>query len=213
MRRTRTELEPDVFTSDIGWASSRPSSDKAVTVFMVLTSNDETMEPPEPIVIVPADPGWSNDFKELGSHLRKTLGSIAIRIDHVGSTSVPGLDAKPVIDVQIAVAHLEPSLAYAAPLKQAGFVFRSENPDLSKRFFRSASGARRTHIHVRRLGSFDEQLNLLFRDFLRTHPDAAREYARIKWDLSVPFRDDREGYVRAKEPTIWAILRQAHEWA
>jgi len=166
-----------------------------------------------PIVIVPYDSRWPEEFREIGSHLRKALGRVAIRIDHVGSTAVAGLDAKPVIDIQVAVAELTPEEPFRVPLEGLGYRFHADNVDRSKRFFLGPEGLRPVHLHVRELGSFDERLNLLFRDYLRSHRDVAAEYARVKRELANTFRTDREGYVRAKEPTVWSILRAAHDWS
>lgn len=166
-----------------------------------------------PIVIAPADPGWPGEFRDIAARLRAALDVTALRIDHVGSTSVPGLDAKPIIDIQVSVASLEPDRPYRHPLETLGYVFDASNPDRTKRYFGQPPGARATHIHVRRAGSFDEQLNLLLRDYLRTHPKDAHDYARTKRELAGRFRNDREGYVQAKEPTIWSILVRAHDWA
>jgi len=166
-----------------------------------------------PIVIVPYDPRWPDEIREIAGHLRETLRDVAVRIDHVGSTAVPGLDAKPVIDIQVSVAELTSEERVRAPLEGIGYRFHAHNPDRSKRFFLGPEKARPVHLHVRELGSFDEQLNLLFRDYLRSHRDTATEYARVKWELATTFRNDREGYVRAKEPTVWSILRMAHDWS
>jgi GrpB-like predicted nucleotidyltransferase (UPF0157 family) len=166
-----------------------------------------------PIILVPYDPAWPDEFRGVGERLRRALGAAALRIDHVGSTSVPGLDAKPVIDVQLSVARLVPESPYRGPLESLRYRFPPTNPDRTKRFFLNPLGERSVHLHVRPAGCFDEQLNLLLRDYLRTHPEAVEEYARVKWSLSETFRTDREGYVRAKEPTIWALLRRAHDWA
>ena len=171
------------------------------------------MGPEAPIIVVPYDNRWPGEFREVGRVLRVALGAVALRIDHVGSTSVPGLDAKPVIDIQVAVASLEPDAPFREPMVALGYRLRDPNPDRTKRFFVEPEGGRPTHVHVRELGSFDEQLNLLFRDYLRSHVEVAREYAQVKWDLSTKFRDDRDGYVRAKEPAVWSILRRAHDWA
>jgi len=167
----------------------------------------------EPIILVPYDPAWPDEFREIGASLRAALGATARRIDHVGSTSVPGLDAKPVIDVQISVERLLPADRYLGPLEAIRYRFYPGNTDQTKRFFLGPLGGRATHVHVRVAGSFDEQLNLLLRDYLRNHADAAADYARVKWSLSETFRHDRVGYVRAKEPTIWSLLRRAHDWA
>jgi GrpB-like predicted nucleotidyltransferase (UPF0157 family) len=170
------------------------------------------MAPKAPIIVAAADPDWARQFRELGATLRSALGPAANRIDHVGSTAVPELDAKPVLDVQVSVPRLEPDLTYRIPLESLGFVLERENPDRTKRFFHRGPAARAVHLHVRVAGCFDEQLNLLFRDYLRSDEAARREYAAIKRELALRFRDDREGYVRAKEPTVWALLVRAHSW-
>jgi len=166
----------------------------------------------DPIEVVAADPAWAGEFQAIGHRLREALGRAAVRIDHVGSTAVPGLDAKPVIDIQVSVDRLDPDEPFRLPLERLAFRFQSTNPDRSKRFYREPPGSRRTHVHVRRVGSVDEQLTLLFRDFLRASAAARREYAAAKHELARTYHHDREGYVRAKEPTVWALLRQAHDW-
>jgi GrpB-like predicted nucleotidyltransferase (UPF0157 family) len=164
------------------------------------------------IIIVPYDPEWVSLFSHLGDELRHALGDVAKRIDHIGSTSVVGLDAKPIIDIQISVVSFEPLEAYLFPLKQLGYVFRADNSDLTKRYFREPAGKRRTHIHVRRLGSWSEQFALLFRDYLRTHPEEARRYTALKYNLASEYGEDREGYTEAKTPFIWEMMRKADDW-
>jgi GrpB-like predicted nucleotidyltransferase (UPF0157 family) len=168
---------------------------------------------PQPIEVVACDPAWPGRFAELGRELRAGLGAIALRIDHIGSTSVPGLAAKPIIDIQVSVAEFEPLAAYRLPLEQLGYVYRAGNPERTKRYFREPPGHPRTHVHVRRAGSFSEQWALLFRDYLRAHPEAAAEYEAVKRRLAVRYRDDRRGYTAAKEPFSWAIIRRADAWA
>jgi len=166
----------------------------------------------EGIVIVPYDAQWPFLFAEVGQAIRRTLGSAALRIDHIGSTSIPGLDAKPIIDVQISVAAFDPTEAYRSPLMELGFVHRAENPDLSKRYFREKPGERRTHIHVCRAGSWREQFALLFRDYLRTHDEDAAHYAAVKRGLAAHYGEDRLGYTNAKAPCIWGIMQKADRW-
>ncbi len=166
----------------------------------------------DPIFVVPYDPRWPERFRALGTALRGALGEIALRIDHIGSTAVPGLAAKPIIDVQISVTTLESLHRYRVPLEKAGFVFRAANPDLSKRYFREMPGDRRTHIHVRRGGSWSEQGALLFRDYLRAHEDDARAYGAVKYRLAEEYRDDRGSYAEGKASFIWEIMVQAHTW-
>ncbi|GGD77962.1 GrpB family protein [Paenibacillus nasutitermitis] len=156
---------------------------------------------------------WPLLFHEVGLKLRKSLGEAASRIDHIGSTSVPGLHAKPIIDIQISVRRLERMEEYKAGIERAGFLHRPENPDLTKRYFRELPGHRRTHIHVREEGSWSQQFALLFRDYLRCHPDDCKIYADDKYELARTFRHQREAYVNAKEPMIWTIMNKATRWS
>src|SRR5215813_11826957 len=107
---------------------------------------------PECVSVVPYDPDWPNLFQSLGAQLRNSLQVVAERIDHIGSTSISGMAAKPIIDIQISVMNLEPTFSYRDVLESLGFVWRMDNPDLSKRYFRESPGSRRTHIHVRQSG-------------------------------------------------------------
>jgi GrpB-like predicted nucleotidyltransferase (UPF0157 family) len=169
--------------------------------------------PPHRIEIVAYDPTWPGRFAELGRELRGGLGDVALRIDHIGSTSVPGLAAKPIIDIQVSVATFDPLEAFRTPLERLGYIYRADNPERTKRYFREPPGRRRTHVHVRRAGSFSEQWALLFRDYLRAHREVAVEYAAVKTRLAIQFRDDRHAYTEAKGPFMWEIIRRADEWA
>jgi GrpB-like predicted nucleotidyltransferase (UPF0157 family) len=167
----------------------------------------------ESVVIVPYDPMWPDAFRRWAVPLRTALGATARRIDHVGSTAVPGLEAKPVIDIQVSVVALEPSEPYRGPLERRGWSLPRENTDRSQRFFREPQGETRTHLHVRPLGSLDEQLTLVFRDYLRSHPEARDEYAREKRRLAALFPEERVKYVEGKGPKVWELLERAHDWA
>jgi GrpB-like predicted nucleotidyltransferase (UPF0157 family) len=168
---------------------------------------------PQAIDVVDYDPNWPELFGAMGRRLREAVADVALRIDHIGSTAVPGLAAKPIIDVQLSVASLEPLDSYRTPLTEAGFVHRADNPELTKRYFRERPGRSRTHVHVREAGTFSQQLPLLLRDYLRTDPAAADAFAAVKRRLAAEHRYDRAGYVEAKEPHVWDLLRHADGWA
>jgi GrpB-like predicted nucleotidyltransferase (UPF0157 family) len=165
------------------------------------------------IEIAPYDPAWPQRFARLGRRLRGALAEVALRIDHIGSTAVPGLAAKPVIDIQISVAALEPLDAFRQPLEALGYVYRADNTEQTKRYFREPAGNPRTHIHVRIAGSFSEQFALLFRDYLRETPELAAEYEALKRRLAERHRNDRHAYTEAKVPFFWKAIRQADQWA
>lgn len=166
----------------------------------------------DPIIIVPYDDQWPIIYQELEKRLKNALGEIATRIDHIGSTSIPNLVAKPIIDVQISVASFEPLDAFKLPLEKLDFVYRANNPDLTKRYFREKPGTRRTHIHVRKAGSWAEQYSLLFRDYLRCHKEDCQKYAKLKHHLADKFRNDRLAYTDSKSHLIWEIIKKANKW-
>jgi GrpB-like predicted nucleotidyltransferase (UPF0157 family) len=156
---------------------------------------------------------WVGEFRHLGAALRQTLCDTAVRIDHIGSTSIPGLGAKPIIDVQVSVASLDPVGAYRGGIESLGFVWRQDNVEKTKRYFREQLGKRRTHIHVRKAGSWHEQYALLFRDYVRQHARARKRYEHVKRELAARFPDDMPGYTDAKGPIFWEIIQQADRWA
>ncbi|WP_035324099.1 GrpB family protein [Peribacillus kribbensis] len=167
----------------------------------------------EPIIIEPHQEHWAEEFRSIGKQLRILLGNTAVRIDHIGSTSIKGLAAKPVIDIQISVKDLAGLNEYLLPLESAGYVFHADNPELTKRFFREPPGTKRTHIHVRQAGSWPEQFALLFRDFMRHSEKDRMEYEKVKYKLAEKYREHREEYVNAKEPFIWSAMKKADDWS
>lgn len=166
----------------------------------------------DPIEIVEHEAAWAHRFAELGRDLRAALGAVALRIDHVGSTAVPGLGAKPIVDIQISVAALEPTDPFRIPLEGLGYVFRADNPDRGKRYFREPPGTPRTHVHVREAGSETERSTLLFRDYLRAHGHEAARYEDLKRELAGRYRDDRRAYTDAKGAFISEAVRRADPW-
>ena len=98
-------------------------------------------------------------------------------------------------------------------MERLGYVFRADNTERTKRYFREAPGTSRRHIHVRRAGSWAEQFALLFRDYLRTQAEEARRYESLKYQLAAKYREDRHGYTDAKAPFIWEILTKADRWS
>jgi len=167
----------------------------------------------EQVVVEPYNEQWHSWFHDVATKLRASLGDEAVRIDHIGSTSIEGLHAKPIIDIQISVRELHRIEKYKPRLEAAGYMHRADNPDLTKRYFRETPGARRTHIHVREDGSWSQQFALLFRDYLRCHPVDRDMYAREKIQLAEKYRDDRQRYVDAKDPVIWTIMQKASKWS
>lgn len=184
-----------------------------MVVYCIRSEQQKEIQMPHKVIIHPYNPEWPTLFTKSGEVLREVLGDVALRIDHIGSTSVVGLDAKPIIDTQISVASFQSIDAFRAPLESLGFIHRVDNPDLTRRFFREPLTERRNHIHVVRFGSWTEQMHLLFRDYMRTHPEDAACYAEMKYQLAEKYSEDRTGYTDAKAPFIWEVLRKADTWA
>src|SRR5204863_10155714 len=119
------------------------------------------------------------------ARLARALRPLALRIDHHGSTSVPGLDAKPIIDIQISVAELHPMAAYRGSLLALSYVHVPHADDaVCPYFHRPADWPHTHHVHVVQAGGDAERRTLAFRDFLRDHADVAREYAALKAQLA-----------------------------
>lgn len=164
-------------------------------------------------IIAKYDPEWKNQFNDIALKIRNALGDLVVRIDHVGSTSIAGLDAKPIIDIQLSVIDFETIINHKSEIEKIGFIYREENADKTKKYFREIPGSRRTHIHVRQSGSFSEQLTLLFRDYLCAHPEDCLRYAREKHRLFELYKDERSKYVEGKGPIVWDIIQKAHIWS
>ena len=175
------------------------------------------------IVIVAYRPEWSAEFAIIESALRVALGGLAVRIDHIGSTSVPGLAAKDVIDVQITVQDFTPELQ--AAFESGGYTrlkFNNDHrpptasgpdKDWEKQMYSPSPESRLTNIHVRRAGSSNGRYALLFRDYLRAHPLAAAAYGQAKMALSQHGPKDWDLYYDVKDPICDIIMAGAEEWA
>lgn len=161
------------------------------------------------IEIVPYDVTWPDRFAREAARLADALGDVAARIEHVGSTSVPGLAAKDVIDIQVAVAGFAPEARFREPLERLGYVHREDPDEPAHRFFEleDAAGRRLVNIHVCEAGGDWERRHLVFRDLLRTRPDVAAEYERLKRDLA-PNYEVVDDYAHAKNDFIRRLLRR-----
>jgi GrpB-like predicted nucleotidyltransferase (UPF0157 family) len=165
----------------------------------------------DPPAIAPFDPSWATIASDWIQRLDHVLASLDARIEHVGSTAVPGLAAKPVIDLQVAVPRLADEQAYRPAIESIGLPLRARAPD--HRFFRpAATAARAVHVHVCEQGSAWERQHILFRDFLRAHPDRREEYAQLKRRLAASVGGDRALYGAEKEDFISGTLEDAEQW-
>lgn len=166
----------------------------------------------DPIEIVDYDPSWPVRFEAMRARLAGALGATAVRIDHVGSTAVPGLAAKPIIDIQVSVPDVADAAAFKDAIEAQGFASRMIEP--GHHYFRPPPGVPREYqVHVCTIGSDWEWRHLLFRDYLRADPETRAAYEALKRDLATRLTHDRIGYNDAKGPFIEAALERAAEWA
>jgi GrpB-like predicted nucleotidyltransferase (UPF0157 family) len=167
------------------------------------------------IRIVPYDGTWPALFEAEAASIREVLKSLALRIEHVGSTSVPGLAAKPVIDIQISVATLEVLAMYSEPLAQIGYNHIPLGPfDLVYPFFQKPpEWPSSHHIHLCVVGTELERRHLAFRDYLRGHPTTAADYAELKRSLAAALDgetlESRERYSLSKTEFVTSVLARA----
>lgn len=158
----------------------------------------------------PHDTTWRLRFEVEAKRVREALGCEVTRIEHVGSTAVPGLAAKPVIDIQVSVTSMVPRASYAEPLTRLGYRWGMDPWSDDHEFFsRDEDGGRAFHVHVCLAGSEWERRHLAFRDWLRDHPDDAAAYERLKRELAEHHPHDIYSYVDAKTDFIRSIESKA----
>jgi len=158
---------------------------------------------PDPIVIVDYDPEWQAEFERLRARAARAVGEVAVSIEHVGSTAVPGLAAKPVIDLVVVVRPGEVGAAIER-LAAIGYVHQGDRGVEGREAFGVPTGERRHHLYVCPEDSGELRAQLAFRDRLRSEPELASAYADLKQELAIRFRDDREAYTEAKTEFVTA---------
>ncbi|MBQ4813313.1 GrpB family protein [Pseudoalteromonas luteoviolacea] len=173
------------------------------------------------IEILEYQPCWPREFQEIKDKLSMLLGALAVQIDHIGSTAVPELAAKDIIDIQVSVKALDDPKIIEL-MVAAGYVFKEEinqdnlvgyqagDSELMKLYFREAEGGRAAHIHVREIGRVNQQYPLLFRDFLRENEEIKQAYDKVKYELAQRFANDIEAYYAIKDPYMDTLFYAAN---
>lgn len=174
----------------------------------------------EDVAVVPYDPRWPEMFEQERLHLLSCLpDDLVNRIEHFGSTAVPGLSAKPIVDILVEVASLDETKRRIGPILEAqgyDYFWRPSWGDDTPPFYawfikRDKNGNRTHHIHM--VESYFEQWDrLLFRDYLIEHPDVAREYGNLKMRLSIAHQNDRVAYTQAKSDFVRRVTTKAKHY-
>ncbi len=167
------------------------------------------------VVVVAHSALWSEMFAAEARKLEEVFGRNAVAIHHIGSTAVPGIHAKPVIDVLIEVPDLALVDAREDAMVSMGYQAKGAFGIEGRRYFRKddASGTRTHHVHVFQTGSPDIDRHLVFRDYLRAHPQIARQYSDLKVALARKHPNDIEAYMDGKDSLVKAVERDALAWS
>ena len=161
--------------------------------------------------VVSYDPAWPELYVAEAARIHEAVAAVGLAplaLEHVGSTAIPGLAAKPILDVLAGARGEAPLRSYFEALMVAGYRHRGEQGIPGREFFRRGD-PRAYHVHLTAMGSSFWHDHLLFRDHLRRHTDARDAYARLKLALAARFPSDREAYIEAKGPFVLEVLRLA----
>jgi len=161
-----------------------------------------------PIVIIDYDPYWPKLFEELRTPVANVLGDLALAIEHVGSTSVPGLPAKPIIDIDVVVASTTLLPAVITRLDTLGYMHEGDKGISGREAFIWPPSTPCHHLYVCSKDSAALRRHLAFRDYLLKHPDEVQRYGRLKQELAEKFRNDRSAYTNAKDEYIQIITNR-----
>ena len=155
---------------------------------------------------------WPQEFEQEKKNLQKILEGHALAIEHVGSTSIPGLSAKPILDIAVAVSNIETLHKLIPILTDAGYDVLDSIEKCGEVLARKGNPECRTHyIHIEVKGSTYWNNHILFRDYLLEHPEIIEQYENLKKDMALKFKEDRKKYTAAKNEFIQNILKLAKE--
>lgn len=164
------------------------------------------------VIVSPYDERWALLFAKEAEKLERILGEELLAIHHFGSTSVPGLAAKTIIDILGVVKDIARVDGYDGELQKIGYHGKGENGIAGRRYFQKGGDERTHHLHIYEVGNPEIERHLVFRDYLRAHPEVAKEYGDLKISLSKQFPYDIDSYIDGKEAFASDIQAQALEW-
>jgi len=165
------------------------------------------------VEVVPYDPNWVYAFQAEADEIRRILGQEVVAVHHIGSTAIPNLSAKPIVDLLVVVRDIEKVDAFNERMTQLGYMPKGENGIPGRRYFIKGDEVHRTHhTHIFQTGHPHIDRHLSFRDYLIAHPEDALPYGRLKQELACRFPTDIDGYVAGKDGFIKEIDRKAQAW-
>jgi GrpB-like predicted nucleotidyltransferase (UPF0157 family) len=168
-----------------------------------------TIQRPEPIAVVDYDPHWLALFETLRAEVAGALGDLALAVEHVGSTAVPGLAAKPIIDIDVLLRSASDLSVCMERLAALGYEHRGDLGIPEREAFAALPGRPTHHLYVCPPESREFRRHVALRDYLRTHPSDASSYGELKRSLAIRYRDERSAYADGKREFIESLLRIA----
>ncbi len=156
------------------------------------------------VVVLPYDPKWKNDFEEIKQEIVNAVGDLILRIEHVGSTSVEGLSAKPIIDIDVVISDYSVFDSIISRLSTIGYIHEGDLGIKDREAFKYSDKPhlRKHHLYVCPQNSKELLRHITFRDFLRNNPEAVKKYSRVKENGAQLFPDNMDKYIEYKSPCI-----------
>lgn len=201
-------FSPEFTVGPVSWAIGKLASLLFDNMMKADKGSSNTKPAPNPVYVMDYDVNWPEIFSSLKKEIAPVLGEVAIAIEHVGSTSVPGLAAKPVIDMNIVVRRDDVPQAIEL-LASLGYVHVGNQGIVDREAFKFSSAKPAHHLYVCPEDSVELQRHIFFRDYLRANPDVAQEYGELKKKLAEQYRNDRVAYTDAKTEFIAGVMQKA----
>ena len=166
------------------------------------------------VEVVPYDPQWKTSFEAESQHIAKALATNLVVIHHIGSTAIPHIYAKPIIDFLIEVKDINLVTEQTPAMVALGYEAMGEYGLIGRRYFRKENppGIRTHHVHIYEIYSPEIERHLAFRDYMIAHPEDAQQYSQLKQELAQKYPEDIEGYMDGKDEFVKRIERKAIQW-
>lgn len=165
------------------------------------------------VEVLPYSDQWKELFEDEARKIKEIFGSDILEIHHIGSTSVRGLQAKPIIDMMPVVSDISTIDTYNEAMIKLGYIPKGENGLPGRRYFQKGGDNRSHHVHMYETGNTEIKRHLVFRDYLSVHPQIAHEYGELKNMLAKQFPYNMDSYIKGKEKLVLDIQQKAMEWS
>lgn len=163
--------------------------------------------------VVPYNPDWKDEYLKESEKIANFMKGEIVEIYHIGSTAIPGIFAKPVIDILVEVKDISNVDKYNSNMEELGYISAGEAGIEGRRFFFKGLYTRTHHVHIFQTGSPEIKRHINFRDYMIAYPEEAKRYEELKKEVAIKFRYDSKGYCAGKDAFIKDIDRKAEEWS